>query len=96
MLLYSALARSVRYAQNNYEGAIRDFDEALKLEPKDVLTLVARAQAYFGKAEYDKAVADCAEAIRLDPTEARAFVSRGTAPAPRRIMRARSAISMRP
>ncbi|HEY1188693.1 MAG TPA: tetratricopeptide repeat protein [Gemmata sp.] len=64
-------------AQNNYEKAIKDLDEALRLDPKKVTALNARGAAHGRALKYGKAANDFTEAIRLDPKNAVAFVNRG-------------------
>src|SRR6266446_2976449 len=70
------------YAYRNkcdYDRAIRDHDQAIKLDPNNALAFVDRGSAYAGKREYDRAIRDFDEAIRLDPNLALAFNGRGAA-----------------
>src|SRR5262245_47241347 len=57
--------------------AIREFDNALRLDPKSVLAHTHRGEAYLQKGETIRALADCEEAIRLDPRFPRAYCVRG-------------------
>src|SRR5213082_1238932 len=54
-------------ASAEYDKAIADYDEVIRLDPKDVSAYIYRGCAYHGKGDYDKAIADYDEAIRLDP-----------------------------
>ena len=63
----------------DYDRAIANFDEALKLDPKYVVALNARGLAYEGKGQHDRAIADYDRAIELDPKYAAGFVNRGNA-----------------
>jgi tetratricopeptide (TPR) repeat protein len=63
----------------DYDGAIADFDEVIRLDPKLAVGYNNRGQARIQKKEYDGALADFDEAIRLDPKLAVAHDGRGTA-----------------
>src|SRR5213595_440082 len=54
-------------ASAEYDKAIADYDEVIRLDPKDVFAYIYRGCAYDDKGDYDKAIADYDEAIRLDP-----------------------------
>ena len=58
------------------DKAIRDFTEAVRLNPADPLTYLDRGITYKGLKDYDKAIADYGEAIRLDPQWTSAYFSR--------------------
>jgi tetratricopeptide (TPR) repeat protein len=58
------------------DKAIREFAEAVRLNPADPLTYVDRGIAYKGLRDYDKALADHSEAIRLDPQWASPYFNR--------------------
>jgi tetratricopeptide (TPR) repeat protein len=62
--------------KNQFDEAIKKFDEAIKLDPNSVLAWQGRGEAYRGKNEYDKAIADCTKAIGIKPT-AFAYGTRG-------------------
>ena len=65
--------------KGQYDQAIRDFDETIRLKPDDAYAFNNRGNAYAGKGEYDRAIRDFDEAIRLKPDYARAFGNRGEA-----------------
>ncbi|MBM3552764.1 MAG: tetratricopeptide repeat protein [Alphaproteobacteria bacterium] len=50
----------------NYDYAITDFDEAIRLDPKHADGYIGRALAYSRKSNYDRAIVDLDEATRLD------------------------------
>ena len=54
-----------------------DYDEAIRLNPRDATALAARGNAYLSKAEYDHAIADYDAAIRIDAGLALAYNDRG-------------------
>jgi tetratricopeptide (TPR) repeat protein len=59
--------------------AIKDLDEAIRLNPRESGLWNQRASAWDDKKEYDKAIRDYGEAIRLDPRDAKAVHNRGLA-----------------
>src|SRR5262245_38906590 len=56
--------------KDHYDRAMRDFDEAIRLNPKDASYYRPRGYAYYHKGDYDRAIRDFDEAIRLDPKRA--------------------------
>ena len=64
------------YAKKEYDKAIADYDEAIRLDPKHAMAYNSRGNAWHAKKEYDKAIADYDEAIRLDPKHAVAYNGR--------------------
>jgi tetratricopeptide (TPR) repeat protein len=57
------------YGENpsEFDEAIADYTQAIKLAPNEAWNFRGRADAYLEQKEYDKAIADINEAIRLDP-----------------------------
>ena len=66
-----------RIGKGEYEQAIADSDEAIRLQPTLAEAFNARGRAWGQKKEYDKALTDYAEAIRLQPKLASAYSNRG-------------------
>jgi tetratricopeptide (TPR) repeat protein len=56
--------------QKEYDKAIADYGEAVRLDPKYAAAYLGRGVSWLAKKEYDKAMADYDEAIRLDPNYA--------------------------
>jgi tetratricopeptide (TPR) repeat protein len=67
------------YQQQDYDHAIADFNDGIKLDPRYALAFYNRGLAYKAKQDYDHALADYGEAIKLDPEYALAFRGRGNA-----------------
>jgi tetratricopeptide (TPR) repeat protein len=63
----------------DYDRAIADFDQAIKLDPTFVLPYYDRGVAYARKADYDRAIADFSQAILLFPKFSAAYNGRGGA-----------------
>jgi tetratricopeptide (TPR) repeat protein len=63
----------------DYEFAVADYTEAIRLKPDYSDAFSNRGTAYEGLKQYDKAIADYSEAIRLKPDYAPAFFNRGLA-----------------
>jgi tetratricopeptide (TPR) repeat protein len=53
-----------------------DFDEAIRLDPRDAAAYRQRGRLWSAKMQYDKAMADLNEAIRLDPRSAESYANR--------------------
>src|SRR5262249_17774313 len=78
---YAALVSQGNTSVNNrdYDRAIADYSEAIRLVPTNAPAFFGRGSAYVNKGDNDRAIADYNEAIRLDPKFAFAFNNRGFA-----------------
>ena len=65
--------------KGQYDQAIQDYDEALRLKPDYTLAYANRGYAYLIKDQYDRAIQDYDEALRLQPDYAKAYYNRGNA-----------------
>jgi lipoprotein NlpI len=65
--------------KNDLDRAIADFNEAIRLDPKDAVVFSLRGGVLSAKGDLDRAIADYNEAIRIDPKDAKAFYNRGIA-----------------
>ncbi len=64
-------------AKGDFDRALANLDEALRLDPKSALALLERASIYHAKGEFDRAIADYDGAIAAQPKSAAAFSGRG-------------------
>ena len=72
--------RGVEYGnKGNYDQAIEDFNEALRIKPDDKVALYYRAGAYRFKGNYDRAIEDYNAALRIEPDYQDALRARGLA-----------------
>ncbi len=72
--------RAIDYRRNgDYDRAIADYSEAIKLEPKNTAAYYNRGVAYQAKNDYVHAIADYTQAIALDPKNINAYNNRGSA-----------------
>ncbi len=65
--------------QANYDRAIQDFDQAIRLDPAYPDAFNNRGVAWLGKGQMQSAAADFDQAITLDPNYAIAIYNRGLA-----------------
>jgi tetratricopeptide (TPR) repeat protein len=72
--------RAKAYAQKgDYDRAIADWSELIRIEPRLVETYINRGSAYLQKGEIDRAIMDLSEAIRIEPYSVNAYASRAEA-----------------
>ncbi len=77
-LLYTN--RGVEYEiKKDYDKAIADHDQAIKIDPKNPAPYNNRGNTYVAKQDYAHAVADFDMAIKLNPKYAEALFNRGMA-----------------
>src|SRR5262252_8981565 len=70
--------RGVVYlTRHDFDRAIADFEQAVRLDPKMADAYGNRGMAYRNKGELDQAVRDFDEAIRLAPRDAAIYNNRG-------------------
>jgi tetratricopeptide (TPR) repeat protein len=66
-------------AGEDFDRAIADFSEAIRLDPKIAHYYYRRGRAWHDKDEFDRAIVDCDEAIQFEPKDDRFYHSRGDA-----------------
>jgi lipoprotein NlpI len=65
--------------KRDYDRAIADYNEALRIDPDSALVRNNRGAAYQHKGDHERALQDYDQAIRLDAASASAFNNRGRA-----------------
>lgn len=65
------------HAKHDYEQAIADYTEAIRLNPKYASAFYNRGNSWRARRDNDRAIADYTEAIRLNPKYAAAYNNRG-------------------
>jgi tetratricopeptide (TPR) repeat protein len=63
--------------KNEHDLAIRNYDTAIRLDPRNAASYTGRAGSWYAKKEHDKAVADYDAAILLDSKNTVAYIGRG-------------------
>ncbi len=72
------VSRGVEYKnQRGLDRALADFDQAIRLDPKNSDAYTVRGMAWKAKGDFDRAIADFDQAIRLDPKNTDAYTVRG-------------------
>ena len=72
--------RGLAYSANGEsDRAIQDYDQSIRLNPKNAATFNNRGNVYLNKHQPDLAIQDYDQAVRLDPKYADAFNNRGLA-----------------
>jgi tetratricopeptide (TPR) repeat protein len=68
---------SAKYGLQDFDGAIADLDEAIRLNPNLSAAFFNRGTASYRKNDAKRAMADFNEAIRLDPKDLKPLINRG-------------------
>jgi stress-induced-phosphoprotein 1 len=66
------------FKEGNFPGAIKEYDEGLRRDPKSVPIFCNRAQAYIKLMEPNQGLKDADKAINIDPKFVKAWVRKGT------------------
>jgi len=66
---YIERAKIRHFDQKDFDGAIADLTEAIRLEPSSTLAYYTRGMVYHSKNEFDAAIADFSKAIQLEPKD---------------------------
>jgi Tfp pilus assembly protein PilF len=63
--------------KEDYQQAIKDYSDAIKLDPRSATAFASRGSVFASMGEFDKGLADLDEAIRLNPNDAYSREMRG-------------------
>jgi tetratricopeptide (TPR) repeat protein len=55
------------YGKDRFELALKDFSEAIRLDPNYGVAYIGRAKVYYIIHQYDRSILDSTEAVRLNP-----------------------------
>ncbi|HBW57451.1 MAG TPA: pilus assembly protein PilF, partial [Oscillatoriales bacterium UBA8482] len=69
----------VRYDSKDYQGAISDFNKAIKINPNYAMAYNNRGNARSNLKDYQGAISDYDKALKIDPNFAMAYNNRGLA-----------------
>lgn len=79
-LYHTLLNRGYAFEETGqYDHAIQDYDQVIRLKPNDAKALYNRGHAYYTQKLYDRAIQDFDQVIRLKPDDTFAFSARGAA-----------------
>ena len=67
------------YDKKDYDSAIKDYNQALIIDPKYAYAYYSRGVAYYNKKDYDSAIKDYNQALIIDSKDANAYNNRGLA-----------------
>jgi len=67
------------FDKKDYNGAITDFTNAIKINPRCVAAYRYRGLAFYHNRQYDEAIADFSKAVSLEPQNATDYCHRGLA-----------------
>jgi len=65
--------------KGQYDLAIQDYNQAIKLNPNNVNAITNRGNAYFSKGQYDLAIQDYNQALKLNPNDVDVINNRAVA-----------------
>jgi tetratricopeptide (TPR) repeat protein len=74
---FGRLAWTLFECNNDADGAITNFNEAIRALPKDTNYHIGRGRAYVLKQDFERALQDFNQAIRLDPRNPNSYFQRG-------------------
>ena len=70
-------SRRIKDGRGDYDGAIADYSEVIRLNPRDAASYNNRGSAWNAKGEHDKAILDLEASLKLDPNNQAARLNRG-------------------
>ena len=58
---------AAHYAKRDYDRAIVDLDQAVRLDPRSEVAYLNRAMIYYRKKDYAKTITDCTKVLEMNP-----------------------------
>lgn len=77
--LYYAERGNLRSEQEDYQGAVSDYTQTLRLRPKYLSAYTGRGLAYAKLGKQPESIADYNQALQLEPNNAQIYTQRGNA-----------------
>ena len=68
---------NVRFDSKDYQGAISDYNKALRIDPNNALAYTCRGTVRTILKDYQGAISDFNKALKIDPNYAAAYLNRG-------------------
>ncbi|MGH1395410.1 MAG: tetratricopeptide repeat protein, partial [Trichormus sp.] len=68
---------NTRAEEGNYQGAIEDYNQVLRINPNEDAAYSNRGSILAGIGEHEAAIQDYTQALRLNPFEAAPYYNRG-------------------
>jgi len=67
LVICACIAISAAFSKEDYDMAMADYNQAIRLKPQDPDAYQLRGMAYFQKKDLDRTIADFEAALRLNP-----------------------------
>ncbi|MGB5963134.1 MAG: tetratricopeptide repeat protein [Coleofasciculaceae cyanobacterium] len=66
-----------KLSQSNYAAALKDFKQALRIDPNFVDAYICQSLVYYYQADYPQAIASCNQVLQINPKNVDAYNNRG-------------------
>jgi len=67
---YNLRGNAYYYGKGDYDSAIADYTDAIRIDPNYAIAYNVRGNAYYSKRDYNRAIADYEAALRIEPNDA--------------------------
>lgn len=66
-----------KLSQSNYAAALKDFKQALRIDPNFIEAYICQSLVYYYQADYQQAIASCNQVLQINPKNVDAYNNRG-------------------
>lgn len=66
-----------KLSQSNYAAALKDFKQALRIDPNFIEAYICQSLVYYYQADYPEAIASCNQVLQINPKNVDAYNNRG-------------------
>lgn len=66
-----------KLSQSNYAAALKDFQQALRIDPKFIEAYICQSLVYYYQEDYQEAIASCNQVLQINPRNVDAYNNRG-------------------